>query len=106
MIYFLLSIPLVLDAIPNFFPRLSFHYLFLIPVLSPVLYGLVETTELPSISFLQNTLTHCVAALLRIVDSVRRKELGRQSERRSSLMEQTPAGPAGTREEVGAKKIF
>jgi len=39
-----------------------------------------------------------MAALLGI------EELGRQTERRPSPMEQTPPGPARTREEVGAKK--
>ena len=38
-----------------------------------------------------NTLNHCVAPLLRIVDSGRHKELGRRTGRRSSLKEQTPA---------------
>ena len=38
----LLSIPLVLDALPNFFPRLSFHYLFLIPILFAVLPDLLK----------------------------------------------------------------
>ena len=44
-----------------------------------------------SICFLpSNTLTHCVAALKRKVDSVLCKELVRGTGRRSSLMEQTP----------------
>ena len=51
-----------------------------------------------------NTLTHCMAALLRIVDSVRRKELGRQTGRRSSPMEQTPPAQLVPGKEVGAKK--
>ena len=44
-----------------------------------------------------------MAALLRTVDSIRSKELGRQTGRRSSPMEYTPAH-AGTRDEVGKKK--
>ena len=44
--------------------------------------------------------SYCVAALLRIEDSVRRSEPGLQPGERSSLVEQTPPGPVGTREEV------
>ena len=40
-----------------------------------------------------------MAALLRVVNGIRCKQLGRQTGRMSSLMEQTPA-KAGTREEV------
>ena len=69
------------------------HYTTTTALLSLVLYGLFETTEVPS-----NTLTHCMAALLRIVDSVWHKELGKHTERRPPQMEQTPPGPAGTRE--------
>ena len=50
-----------------------------------------------------NTLTHCMVALLRKVDSVWCKELGRWTGRRSSPMEQTPPAQ-GTREEVGNEK--
>jgi len=45
------------------------------------------------------------ATLLRIVDGVWPTELGRQSGGRSSPMEQTLPGLAGTREEVGCKKM-
>jgi len=53
-----------------------------------------------------NTFTDYVTALLRVVDSILHKELGKQTERSPSLMEQAPEGPAGTREEVGAKKVI
>ena len=36
------------------------------------------------------SLTQCMVALVRIVDSVRGKKLGRRTGRRSSLMKQTP----------------
>ena len=44
-------------------------------------------------------------ALIRKVGSVRHKELGKQTGRRSSPIEQTPS-PSGTREEVGNKKCY
>ena len=34
---------------------------------------------------------HCKVAQLRIVDHIQRKKLGRQTGRRSSMMEQTPS---------------
>ena len=44
------------------------------------------------------------AVLLGLVDSVQRKELGKQTSRLPSLIEQTPPGPADTKEEVGVKE--
>ena len=44
-----------------------------------------------------------MAVLVRIVDSIRHKELGRQTGRRSSPKEQTPTAQAGTGKEVGKK---
>ena len=57
----------------------------------------------PILYYPDGTLTLCMAALLRIVDSVRRKELGRWTGRIPSPMEQTPPAEASTREEVGNK---
>ena len=43
---------------------------------------------------------NCEAALLRIVNSVRREDLGGQTSWRSPPMEQTPPAQAGIRQEV------
>ena len=67
--------------------------------------SIVKTKELLSTSFLKITPSPlCVAVLLRLVNSVRRKELGRWIGRRSSQMGPSP-GQAGTREEVRKKLL-
>ena len=60
---------------------LCFLHLFLNPILSAVLYDLCIYRA--SFYFRPlNTLTHCMAALLGIVNGVQRKELGRQTGKR------------------------
>ena len=78
--------PQVLDVVPNFSPRLSFHYLFLNLILSAVLYGLWNYRT--SFFFLpSNGLT----VLLRIVEGEGCTELGKRTCWRSSPREQTPS---------------
>ena len=59
-----------------------------------------STTSIPS-----NALTHCMAAQLRKVDSKRCKELGRQTGRWSSLIEQTPKPKLVPGKRLGTKKL-
>ena len=59
-----------------------------------------------SFNFLpSNTLKNCMAALLGIVESVRRKEQGRQTGRRSSQLEQTPHAQHSTNKRWETKNI-
>ena len=50
-------------------------------------------------------LTHCMAALLRKVDSILSKELGRQTGRSTSPMEQTPSPSCYQGRGGGTKKV-
>ena len=50
-----------------------------------------------------NIPSHRILALLRVVNGVWRKKLGRQSGKRASPMEQTPPARTGTSEKVGQK---